>query len=92
MQSKDLYPYMHSVETLVKKGQHLPLSLYEKDQLSAALHSAKEWKRGAAEMFLKKVPQQDKKVRLFFCFHLFVSATNIEVKPKKNTNRTSDWP
>lgn len=55
MQSKDLYPYMHSVEALVKKGLQIPLALYEKDQLAAALQSAKEWKLGAAEMFLKKV-------------------------------------
>ncbi|RVE52903.1 hypothetical protein evm_002380 [Chilo suppressalis] len=54
MQSKDLYPYMHSVEALVKKGQQIPLLLYEKDQLASALLSAKEWKRGAAEMFLKQ--------------------------------------
>ncbi|XP_030021765.1 lysine-specific demethylase 5B isoform X2 [Manduca sexta] len=54
MQSKDLYPYMHTVETIVKKGQQIPLALYEKDQLATALQSAKEWKRGAAEMFLKK--------------------------------------
>ncbi|CAG4990017.1 unnamed protein product [Parnassius apollo] len=54
MQSKDLYPYMHSVENLVKRGQQIPLALFEKDQLAAALQSAKEWKRGAAEMFLKK--------------------------------------
>ncbi|XP_059047112.1 lysine-specific demethylase 5 [Achroia grisella] len=54
MQSKDLYPYMHSVEVLVKRSQSIPLALYEKDQLAAALLSAKEWKRGAAEMFLKK--------------------------------------
>uniref|UniRef100_A0A8R2CA09 [histone H3]-trimethyl-L-lysine(4) demethylase n=1 Tax=Bombyx mori TaxID=7091 RepID=A0A8R2CA09_BOMMO len=55
MQSKDLYPYMHSVESVVRRGQQIPLALYEKDQLAAALQSAKEWKRGAAEMFLKKV-------------------------------------
>ncbi|CAH2061130.1 unnamed protein product, partial [Iphiclides podalirius] len=54
MQSKDLYPYMHSVENLVKRGQQIPLALFEKDQLAAALQSAREWKRGAAEMFLKK--------------------------------------
>ncbi|XP_063389796.1 lysine-specific demethylase 5-like [Cydia fagiglandana] len=54
MQSKDLYPYMHSVEALVKRGQQIPLALYEKDQLAAALASAKEWKRGAGDMFLKK--------------------------------------
>ncbi|XP_041984302.1 lysine-specific demethylase lid isoform X2 [Aricia agestis] len=54
MQSKELYPYMHSVEALVRRGSQIPLALYEKDQLAAALHSAHEWKRGAAEMFLKK--------------------------------------
>ncbi|XP_038219317.1 lysine-specific demethylase lid isoform X1 [Zerene cesonia] len=54
MQSKELYPYMHSVEALVKRGMQIPISLYEKDQLAAALQSAKEWKRGAAEMFMKK--------------------------------------
>ncbi|XP_068624801.1 lysine-specific demethylase 5 [Battus philenor] len=54
MQSKDLYPYMHSVENLVKRGQQIPLALFEKDQLAAALQSAREWKRGAADMFLKK--------------------------------------
>ncbi|KAL4712565.1 hypothetical protein ACJJTC_007581 [Scirpophaga incertulas] len=54
MQSKDLYPYMHSVEALVKRSLSIPLVLYEKDQLAAALASAKEWKRGAADMFLKK--------------------------------------
>ncbi|KAI5645924.1 PLU-1-like protein domain-containing protein [Phthorimaea operculella] len=54
MQSKDLYPYMHSVEALVKRGQQIPLALFEKDQLATALLSAKEWKRGAADMFLKK--------------------------------------
>ncbi|XP_053618891.1 lysine-specific demethylase 5 isoform X2 [Plodia interpunctella] len=54
MQSKDLYPYMHSVEALVRRAQQIPLLLYEKDQLAAALLSAKDWKRGAAEMFLKK--------------------------------------
>ncbi|XP_028172031.1 lysine-specific demethylase lid isoform X3 [Ostrinia furnacalis] len=54
MQSKDLYPYMHSVEALVRRGQQIPLALFEKDQLASALQSAREWKRGAAEMFLKK--------------------------------------
>ncbi|XP_050678384.1 lysine-specific demethylase lid [Leptidea sinapis] len=54
MQSKELYPYMHTVETLVKRGAQIPISLYEKDQLESALESAKAWKRGAAEMFLKK--------------------------------------
>lgn len=55
MQSKELYPYMHSVENIVRRGAHIPLCLYEKDQLAQALQSAREWKRGAAEMFLKKV-------------------------------------
>ncbi|XP_049881444.1 lysine-specific demethylase lid-like isoform X2 [Pectinophora gossypiella] len=54
MQSKDLYPYMHSVEALVRRAQQIPLALYEKEQLAAALRSAKDWKRGAADMFLKK--------------------------------------
>ncbi|XP_075987464.1 lysine demethylase 5 isoform X2 [Anticarsia gemmatalis] len=54
MQSKELYPYMHSVESIVRKGAHIPLSLYEKDQLAQALQSARDWKRGAADMFLKK--------------------------------------
>ncbi|XP_045487990.1 lysine-specific demethylase lid [Pieris rapae] len=54
MQSKELYPYMHSVEALVKRSMQIPISLFEKDQLAAALQSAKEWKRGTAEMFLKK--------------------------------------
>lgn len=55
MQSKDLYPYMHSVEAVWRRGAQLPLALFEKDQLHAALLSAKDWKRGAADMFLKKV-------------------------------------
>lgn len=63
MQSKDLYPYMHSVETLVKKSQAFPLMLLEKQQLATALHSAREWQKGAAEMFLKKPAPPDKKVR-----------------------------
>ncbi|XP_045539798.1 lysine-specific demethylase lid [Papilio machaon] len=54
MQSKELYPYLHSVEALARRGAQIPLALYEKDQLAAALHSAREWKRGAADMFLKK--------------------------------------
>ncbi|CAH4036696.1 unnamed protein product [Pieris brassicae] len=54
MQSKELYPYMHSVEALVNRSMQIPISLFEKDQLAAALQSAKEWKRGTAEMFLKK--------------------------------------
>ncbi|CAB3255151.1 unnamed protein product [Arctia plantaginis] len=54
MQSKELYPYMHSVENLVRKAAHIPLALYEKDQLAQALQSARDWKRGAADMFLKK--------------------------------------
>lgn len=54
MQSKDLYPYMHSVEAVWRRGAQLPLALFEKDQLQAALLSAQEWKRGAAEMFLKR--------------------------------------
>ncbi|KAJ8707550.1 hypothetical protein PYW08_010802 [Mythimna loreyi] len=54
MQSKELYPYMHSVENIVRRGAHIPLSLYEKDQLAQALQSARDWKRGAADMFLKK--------------------------------------
>lgn len=55
MQSKDLYPYYRTLETLVKKGQSIPLALYEKDQLASALRSAKEWKEGTAKIFLKKV-------------------------------------
>ncbi|XP_060807535.1 lysine-specific demethylase 5 [Amyelois transitella] len=54
MQSKDLYPYMKSVEILVRRAQLIPVLLYEKDQLAAALLSAQDWKRGAADMFLKK--------------------------------------
>lgn len=55
MQSKELYPYMHSVESVVRRGASIPLQLYEKDQLAQALQSARNWKRGAADMFLKKV-------------------------------------
>ncbi|XP_026730670.1 lysine-specific demethylase lid [Trichoplusia ni] len=54
MQSKELYPYMHSVEALVRRGAAIPLALFEKDQLAQALASARNWKRGAADMFLKK--------------------------------------
>uniref|UniRef100_A0A2A4JRQ2 [histone H3]-trimethyl-L-lysine(4) demethylase n=1 Tax=Heliothis virescens TaxID=7102 RepID=A0A2A4JRQ2_HELVI len=54
MQSKELYPYMHSVESIVKKGQQIPLQLYEKHQLAQALQSARDWQRGAADMFLKQ--------------------------------------
>ncbi|KAG7296889.1 hypothetical protein JYU34_019753, partial [Plutella xylostella] len=54
MQSKDHYPYYHTVEALVKKGQAIPVALYEKEQLSAALQSAREWKQGAENMFLTK--------------------------------------
>lgn len=55
MQSSDLYPYIHSVAALVRRAASLPLALLEKEQLTAALHSAEEWRRGAADMFLKKV-------------------------------------
>lgn len=55
MQSKELYPYMHSVENIVRRGTQIPLSLFEKDQLAQALQSARDWKRGAADMFLKRV-------------------------------------
>ncbi|XP_069362582.1 lysine-specific demethylase 5 isoform X2 [Maniola hyperantus] len=54
MQSKELYPYMHSVEALSRRGASIPLPLLEKQQLSTALQSAKDWQRGAADMFLKK--------------------------------------
>ncbi|CAH2238737.1 jg27662 [Pararge aegeria aegeria] len=54
MQSKELYPYMHSVEALSRRGASIPLPLLEKQQLATALQSAKEWQRGAADMFLKK--------------------------------------
>ncbi|CAD0206331.1 unnamed protein product [Chrysodeixis includens] len=52
---KELYPYMHSVEAVVRRGAGIPLALFEKDQLAQALASARNWKRGAADMFLKKV-------------------------------------
>lgn len=55
MQSKELYPYMHSVEALSKKGAQIPIALLEKKHLASALQSAKDWQRGAADMFLKKV-------------------------------------
>ncbi|CAH0731719.1 unnamed protein product, partial [Brenthis ino] len=54
MQSKELYPYMHSVEALARRGAALPLALLEKRQLAAALASARDWQQGAADMFLKK--------------------------------------
>ncbi|XP_047540881.1 lysine-specific demethylase lid [Vanessa atalanta] len=54
MQSKELYPYMHSVEALSRRGAQIPLALLEKKHLAAALTSAQDWQRGAADMFLKK--------------------------------------
>ncbi|CAG9570286.1 unnamed protein product [Danaus chrysippus] len=54
MQSKELYPYMHSVEALCKRGAQIPVALLEKRHLAAALLSARDWQRGAADMFLKK--------------------------------------
>lgn len=56
---------MHSVENLVRKAAHIPLALYEKDQLAQALQSAKDWKRGAADMFLKKVSTSTSQSGLF---------------------------
>lgn len=55
MQAKELYPYMHSVEALARRGAAIPLALAEKRQLAAALACARDWRRGAADMFLKKV-------------------------------------
>lgn len=54
MQSKESYPYFSTLETLVKKGAAIPINLCEKETLSNALDSAKQWKERTARTFLRK--------------------------------------
>lgn len=54
MQAKDSYPYYSTLETLVKKGMSIPINLSEKDVLTKALDSAKQWKEKTAKTFLRK--------------------------------------
>lgn len=52
VQARDLYPYCHSLEELLRRARSIPLKLEESGDVSAALDEAKEWRRGAADIFL----------------------------------------
>ncbi|XP_053961307.1 lysine-specific demethylase lid [Anastrepha ludens] len=54
LQTNDHFPYCHTLEAIVQRGQNIPIPLEELKRMQGHLNSAHEWKDNTARVFLKK--------------------------------------